>query len=258
MAGEADGPFKRVLVPVLLPEKCYDQLFVQWDLLHVPCLKILLSKGLGLGIVAGSLLVKLPQIFKILGAKSAEGLSLQSVMLELTALTGTVVYSITNNFPFSSWGEALFLTLQTIAICFLVMHYRGETVKGARELLESSCSRQPPTTIMGTRASFPLSQCLCCLGALWPESSLLFRKLETPSWLESLWSLPSAMASLLPRSSSTGMQSLPTNRKRSSSAGAASRTIPFHPATTFIQVPPQDLVCWYNLIILHSTVTAAS
>ncbi|XP_042138210.2 mannose-P-dolichol utilization defect 1 protein isoform X1 [Peromyscus maniculatus bairdii] len=72
----------------------------------------------------------LPQILKILGAKSAEGLSLQSVMLELVALTGTVVYSITNNFPFSSWGEALFLTLQTVTICFLVMHYRGETVKG--------------------------------------------------------------------------------------------------------------------------------
>lgn len=130
MAGETDGPFKGVLVPILLPEKCYDQFFVHWDLLHVPCLKILLSKGLGLGIVAGSLLVKLPQIFKLLGAKSAEGLSLQSVMLELVALTGTMVYSITNNFPFSSWGEALFLTLQTVTICFLVMHYRGETVKG--------------------------------------------------------------------------------------------------------------------------------
>ncbi|XP_018868604.1 mannose-P-dolichol utilization defect 1 protein isoform X1 [Gorilla gorilla gorilla] len=130
MAAEADGPLKRLLVPILLPEKCYDQLFVQWDLLHVPCLKTLLSKGLGLGIVAGSLLVKLPQVFKILGAKSAEGLSLQSVMLELVALTGTMVYSITNNFPFSSWGEALFLMLQTITICFLVMHYRGQTVKG--------------------------------------------------------------------------------------------------------------------------------
>jgi uncharacterized protein with PQ loop repeat len=45
-------------------------------------------------------LVKLPQVLKILGAKSAEGLSLQSVMLELMALTGTMVYSITNNFPF--------------------------------------------------------------------------------------------------------------------------------------------------------------
>ncbi|XP_044795276.2 mannose-P-dolichol utilization defect 1 protein isoform X2 [Bubalus bubalis] len=97
---------------------------------EVPCLKILLSKGLGLGIVAGSLLVKLPQVFKILGAKSAEGLSLQSVMLELVALTGTMVYSITNNFPFSSWGEALFLILQTITIAFLVLHYRGQTVKG--------------------------------------------------------------------------------------------------------------------------------
>ncbi|XP_017827823.1 mannose-P-dolichol utilization defect 1 protein isoform X4 [Callithrix jacchus] len=129
MAAEADGALKRLLVPILLPEKCYDQLFVQWDLLHVPCLKILLSKGLGLGIVAGSLLVKLPQVFKILGAKSAEGLSLQSIMLDLVALTGTMVYSITNNFPFSSWGEALFLMLQTITICFLVMHYREQTVK---------------------------------------------------------------------------------------------------------------------------------
>ncbi|XP_004398554.1 mannose-P-dolichol utilization defect 1 protein [Zalophus californianus] len=130
MAAEADGPLKRALVPLLLPEECYDQIFVQWDLLHVACLKILLSKGLGLGIVAGSLLVKLPQVFKILRAKSAEGLSLQSVMLELVALTGTMVYSITNNFPFSSWGEALFLMLQTVTICFLVLHYRGQTVKG--------------------------------------------------------------------------------------------------------------------------------
>ncbi|CAK6437711.1 unnamed protein product [Pipistrellus nathusii] len=130
MAAEADGLLKRVLVPLLLPEKCYDQFFVQWDLLHIPCLKILISKGLGLGIVAGSLLVKLPQVLKILGAKSAEGLSLQSVMLELVALTGTMVYSIVNNFPFSSWGEALFLMLQTITICFLVLHYRGQTVTG--------------------------------------------------------------------------------------------------------------------------------
>ncbi|XP_014717033.1 mannose-P-dolichol utilization defect 1 protein isoform X1 [Equus asinus] len=130
MAAEADGALKRLLVPLLLPEKCYDQIFVQWDLLHVPCLKILLSKVLGLSLVAGSLLVKLPQVFKILGAKSAEGLSLQSVMLELVALTGTMVYSITNIFPFSSWGEALFLMLQTITICFLILHYRGQTVKG--------------------------------------------------------------------------------------------------------------------------------
>lgn len=75
--------------------------------------------------------VKLPQVFKVLGAKSGEGLSLQSIMLELVALTGTMAYSVTNNFPFSSWGEALFLMLQTVTIGFLVLHYRGQTVKGA-------------------------------------------------------------------------------------------------------------------------------
>ncbi|XP_004712965.1 mannose-P-dolichol utilization defect 1 protein [Echinops telfairi] len=135
MTAEGGGALKRALVPLLLPEKCYDRLFVQWDLLHVPCLKILLSKGLGLGIVSASLLVKLPQVFKILSAKSAEGLSLQSVMLELVALTGTMVYSTTNKFPFSSWGEALFLMLQTLTIGFLVLHYRGQTVKGVAFLV---------------------------------------------------------------------------------------------------------------------------
>ena len=47
-----------------------------------------------------SLTVKLPQIFKLLGAKSAEGLSFQTVLLELLAISGTMAYSIANKFPF--------------------------------------------------------------------------------------------------------------------------------------------------------------
>uniref|UniRef100_A0A8D0HRW7 Mannose-P-dolichol utilization defect 1 protein homolog n=1 Tax=Sphenodon punctatus TaxID=8508 RepID=A0A8D0HRW7_SPHPU len=118
---------KGLLVPYLLPERCYDELLVRFNLLHIPCLKILISKGLGLAIVAGSLMVKLPQVFKILGAKSAEGLSFNSILLELLAITGTMAYSIANAFPFSAWGEALFLMLQTVAIGFLVQHFGGHT-----------------------------------------------------------------------------------------------------------------------------------
>lgn len=44
--------------------------------------------------------MKLPQILKLMGAKSAEGLSFQSVLLELLAITGTMAYSIANKFPF--------------------------------------------------------------------------------------------------------------------------------------------------------------
>ncbi|XP_054609441.1 mannose-P-dolichol utilization defect 1 protein-like [Dunckerocampus dactyliophorus] len=123
-------PFKGFLLTYLIPESCYDEFFIKFNLLDVPCLKILISKGLGIGIILGSVMVKLPQILKMMGAKSAEGLSFQSVLLELVAITGTMAYSIANKFPFSAWGEAFFLMLQTITIGFLIQHYTGRTSRG--------------------------------------------------------------------------------------------------------------------------------
>lgn len=123
-------PLKGFLLTYFMPESCYDEFFLNFNLLDVPCLKIVLSKGLGIGIILGSVLVKLPQILKVIGAKSAEGLSFNAVLLELLAITGTMAYSILNNFPFSAWGEALFLMLQTVAIGFFIQHYSGQTMRG--------------------------------------------------------------------------------------------------------------------------------
>uniref|UniRef100_G3Q9G7 Mannose-P-dolichol utilization defect 1 protein homolog n=1 Tax=Gasterosteus aculeatus TaxID=69293 RepID=G3Q9G7_GASAC len=123
-------PFKGLLLTYFMPESCYDEFFLNFNFLDVPCLKILLSKGLGIGIILGSVMVKLPQILKLMGAKSAEGLSFHTVLLELLAITGTMAYSIANKFPFSAWGEALFLMLQTVAIGFLIQHYGGRTSRG--------------------------------------------------------------------------------------------------------------------------------
>ncbi|XP_028847636.1 mannose-P-dolichol utilization defect 1b [Denticeps clupeoides] len=130
MAVSPMDPLKDVLVKYFMPERCYDEFFLSFNLLHVECLKIVLSKGLGIGIILGSVLVKLPQILKLIGAKSAEGLSFNAVLLELFAITGTMAYSLANSFPFSAWGEALFLMLQTVAIGFLIQHYGGRTLKG--------------------------------------------------------------------------------------------------------------------------------
>lgn len=123
-------PLKGLLLTYLMPESCYDEFFLNFNFLDVPCLKVVISKGLGIGIILGSVLVKLPQIVKLLRASSAEGLSLQSVLLELVAITGTMTYSILHSFPFSAWGEALFLMLQTLAIGFLILHYNQRTVTG--------------------------------------------------------------------------------------------------------------------------------
>uniref|UniRef100_A0A8C4QC35 Solute carrier family 66 member 3 n=1 Tax=Eptatretus burgeri TaxID=7764 RepID=A0A8C4QC35_EPTBU len=95
-----------------------------------PCLKILLSKCLGLGIIAGSVMVKVPQIVKIVKARSAVGISFNAIISELVAIAGTIAYSVVNKFPFSAWGEAFFLLMQTLIIGFFTQHYGGKTAKG--------------------------------------------------------------------------------------------------------------------------------
>uniref|UniRef100_A0A8C2SRL7 Uncharacterized protein n=1 Tax=Coturnix japonica TaxID=93934 RepID=A0A8C2SRL7_COTJA len=89
---------RALLVPALIPEVCFEAM--KERPLHAQCLKILLSKGLGYGIVAGSAMVKLPQVLKLYGARSGAGLSLGAVGLELLALGGSVAYSVGHGFPF--------------------------------------------------------------------------------------------------------------------------------------------------------------
>jgi len=110
---------------MLLSEKCYDNYFIDYNFFDVQCFKALLSKGLGIAIIAGSLLVKVPQVIKILNNKSGEGISVCGVFLDLLAITIHMSYSFMNSFPFSAWGDSTFLALQTAIIAFLVLSYGG-------------------------------------------------------------------------------------------------------------------------------------
>lgn len=95
----------------------------------MPCGKALISKGLGMGIIAGSIMVKVPQIMKILANKSGEGINLYSVVLDLIAITFHLSYSFVKGFPFSAWGDSTFVALQTVAIAALVLFYGGSPSK---------------------------------------------------------------------------------------------------------------------------------
>lgn len=133
---------------LVLSEKCYDTYFLQFDFLDgkkkktfhyyiifkptsfsVPCFKATLSKVLGIGIIAGSLLVKIPQILKIFNAKSGEGISVLSTTLDLCAITIATSYGFVNRFPFSSWGDGAFLAIQTAAIAYLILYYAQQKTK---------------------------------------------------------------------------------------------------------------------------------
>lgn len=110
------------LCSLLYPEKCCRKILFNF-LIEQECLKIILIKTLGYGIIFGSTMVKLPQLIKLLAAKSGFGVSLFSVLLELLALSFASSYSYANGFPFSAWGESLFIMLMTSIIAFLIIYY---------------------------------------------------------------------------------------------------------------------------------------
>ncbi|XP_017287436.1 mannose-P-dolichol utilization defect 1 protein-like [Kryptolebias marmoratus] len=126
--------FKDLLVGYLMPEKCYEEIFVHFHF-HVPCLRFVLNKVAGFWILLDTFLAQLPQLLRILWRGSSEGLSLTSVLLQLYALSCPVVYAVANSFPFFSWAERLFILAQTATIIFLILHHRGETFKGLLLLL---------------------------------------------------------------------------------------------------------------------------
>ncbi|XP_067113454.1 mannose-P-dolichol utilization defect 1 protein-like isoform X1 [Osmerus mordax] len=157
---ETLSPTKQFLLTYLMPEKCYDRFFVDINFMHVPCLKIVLSKFAGVWILLGVVLAQIPQVWTVWKAGNAEGLSLTSLLLQLYVLTEPVVYCMANNFPVSAWSERVFTLLQTLSLVFLLLRYRGDTAKGllvvgaycgAVLLLASSLT--PPSILSGMQSS---------------------------------------------------------------------------------------------------------
>lgn len=138
--------FVKDLGVAIVGEKCYTSLVENLNIEDVECLKYALSKGLGLGIVVGGSIMKVPQLLLIVSAKSARGLSLSAYVLETLSYAITLAYSQRNNFPFSTYGENFFLTLQNILITLLIIYFpssrltRPEPSPGPRLALASALS----------------------------------------------------------------------------------------------------------------------
>ncbi|KAM3823918.1 mannose-P-dolichol utilization defect 1 protein isoform 2-T2 [Vipera latastei] len=113
----AASALKVALVPYLLPERCYEELVVNLNLLHVPCLKASLSKVLGLGVVAGSL-VDAPDP-EDPGGQERRGPELP---FHPAGAGGHQRHHGLQHGPR--------LPLQTVSIGFMVQHFGGHTRRG--------------------------------------------------------------------------------------------------------------------------------
>ncbi|CAE6520093.1 unnamed protein product [Rhizoctonia solani] len=123
--------FIREPAVAIIGEKCYITLIENLELGDVNCVKYSISKGLGIGIVVGGSIMKVPQLLLITRARSARGLSLTSYVLETLGYAINLTYSARNAFPFSTYGENLFLTIQNVAITYLILQYPTPTLTSA-------------------------------------------------------------------------------------------------------------------------------
>lgn len=109
----------------LIGDKCYSSLVLDIDVADEGCLKLAVSKALGVGIVAASSVVKVPQIVNLARSRSASGVSFLSYLLETSSYLISLAYNVRNGFPFSTYGETALILGQNVVITVLVLNYSG-------------------------------------------------------------------------------------------------------------------------------------
>lgn len=146
-------------------------------------------------IVAGSSIIKIPQIKKITNPPNlnqrisvAKGLSLEGISLELLNHLVHVVYNQQNNNPFVGYGESMLLGLQNVAIILLIEYYNAR-----HNLVNSSLDEQEKAKQAIKLLARPLAAIIgsiVILGKLAPASAINGLK---------LLSIPISIGSKLPQ-----------------------------------------------------------
>lgn len=123
------------LTSFLMTPQCYEDIFYKFNLFNMICVKMIVSKCLGYGILAGSVMLRLPQILKIVSAKSGEGISVLSEILMILAGFGSMAYGYFKQFPIAAYGDIYFLYIQEIIILLLILHYQNRHINALASLV---------------------------------------------------------------------------------------------------------------------------
>jgi mannose-P-dolichol utilization defect protein 1 len=83
----------------------------------------LLSTIVGILVLIGSLLYKIPQVLRIAKRRSGEGISITMYLLETIGTTFSVMYFARKAFAFASYGELVFVMGQNVVILALIAAY---------------------------------------------------------------------------------------------------------------------------------------
>ena len=104
------------------------------------CVSFGVSKGLSLGIVAGAVLVKVPQINRIVAKGSAKGLRVSMFRSEVLSGTVAIAYFARSGIALAAYAELFFILLQNLVILALIRRYGDGPAKNAKNANESRVS----------------------------------------------------------------------------------------------------------------------
>lgn len=183
------GPLARLGV-LLLGQECYTTLVWNVDPTRA-CLRLALSKALGIGIIVFGSVLKIPQIYKIVRHSSARGVSLTMYSLEVVAYDISLAYAFRRRLPFSTYGENASLTLQNMLITLLILWYQPQRRQHGHGLL---------TTHVADPSRGPLRPVLLAAAAMVLASVFLF--LVCPPGLLAVlqaFSIPISLVSKMPQ-----------------------------------------------------------
>ncbi|OWZ08290.1 Mannose-P-dolichol utilization defect 1 protein [Phytophthora megakarya] len=108
------------LILGLFTPKCFEAFATHHDFANVDCIKAVVSKALSYAIITGSLILKLPQILKILGAKDVTGLTPSAFYMEVVLYLSSTIYNVLRGYPLSTWAENLVILAQNIILVLLL------------------------------------------------------------------------------------------------------------------------------------------
>lgn len=84
----------------------------------------ILSTIVGICVLIGSLLYKLPQVIRVIRRKSAQGISVLMYTLETLGTSFSALYFARRAFPFSTYGETVFIMIQNVILLALIVVYQ--------------------------------------------------------------------------------------------------------------------------------------
>lgn len=118
-------PVEKAIVSLLGPT-CYKHLILDLSpFTDGACLKLAISKALGVGIICAASIVKVPQILKLVRSRSGRGVSVAAYALETASFVISLAYSARRGYAFSTYGETALIAVQNVVIGALVLAYAG-------------------------------------------------------------------------------------------------------------------------------------